>query len=52
MLDAHHAVAAAAADDTDDGATADDDDDDDDAHVRTARVRFPDRPVAAADAAA
>ena len=49
MLDAHHAVAAAAADDTDDGATADDDDDD--AHVRTARVRFPDRPVAAADAA-
>ena len=51
MLDAHHAVAAAAADDTDDGATADDDDDDD-AHVRTARVRFPDRPVAAADAAA
>ena len=50
MLDAHHAVAAAAADDTDDGATADDDDDD--AHVRTARVRFPDRPVAAADAAA
>ena len=49
MLDAHHAVAAAAADDTDDGATADDDDDD--AHVRTARVRFPDRPVAA-DAAA
>ena len=51
MLDAHHAVAAAAADDTDDGATADDDDDDD-AHVRTARVRFPDGPVAAADAAA
>ena len=51
MLDAHHAVAAAAADDTDDGATADDDDDDD-AHVRTARVRFPDRPVAAADEAA
>ena len=50
MLDAHHAVAAAAADDTDDGTTADDDDDD--AHVRTARVRFPDRPVAAADAAA
>ena len=50
MLDAHHAVAAAAADDTDDGTTADDDDDDD-AHVRTARVRFPDRPVAA-DAAA
>ena len=51
MLDAHHAVAAAAADDTDDGTTADDDDDDD-AHMRTARVRFPDRPVAAADAAA
>ena len=50
MLDAHHAVAAAAADDTDDGTTADDDDDD--AHVRTARVRFPDRPVAAADATA
>ena len=46
----HHAAAAAAADDADDdGATADNDDD---AHTRAARVRFPDRPVAAADAAA